>query len=141
MGRKVKYTICVSYRVWDYVDVILDEDQNVYDAYEEAERISFNERNLNDMYCDHDLTEDIEREYIPHNYFLTPKGKLVEVDYVDDVDENKGGYYCEVFDRVVDDDTLDNFVIHKEDIEGLGGEDLDDKLQELTKEYLKGVEY
>ena len=65
MGRKVKYTICVSYRVWDYVDVILDEDQNEYDAYEEAERISF-DRNLEDMCVDHDTTEDTDREYVEH---------------------------------------------------------------------------
>lgn len=140
MGRKVKYTICVSYRVWDYVDVILDEDQNVYDAYEEAEKISF-ERNLNDMCIDHDTTEDTDREYVEHNEFLTPKGTLVSVNFVPDVDENKGGYYCEVSEHEVNDDTIDNFVIHKEDIEGLAGEDLDDRLQELTKEYLKGVEY
>lgn len=140
MGRKVKYTICVSYRVWDYVDVILDEDQNVYDAYEEAERISF-DRNLEDMCVEHDTTEDTDREFVEYNEFLTPKGTLVSVNFVPDVDENKGGYYCEVSEHEVPDDTVDNFVIHKEDIEGLGGEDLDDKLQELTKEYLKGIEY
>ena len=140
MGRKVKYKVCVAYRVWDYIDVILDEDQNVCDAYEEAERISF-DRNLEDMCIDHDITEDTDREYVEYNEFLTPKGTLVSVNFVPDVDENKDGYYCEVSEHEVDDDTLDNFVIHKEDVEGLDGEELQDKLQELTKEYLKGVEY
>jgi predicted RNA-binding Zn-ribbon protein involved in translation (DUF1610 family) len=58
--EKITYKVQIAYRVWDYVDVTLDADQNPNDAIEIAEDISF-KRSLNEMNCDHDYTEIIER--------------------------------------------------------------------------------
>lgn len=78
--------------------------------------------------------------------FITEDGATVYVSYIDDVDPNEGGYYCEVeqefgneFEIVLH--VVDNFVIHREDIQGLSGKELDGKLEELTKDYLKGCKY
>jgi len=38
----------------------------------------------------------------------------VNVAFVDDVEPNEGGYYCQVYDE--DDYEIDNFVIHKEEL-------------------------
>lgn len=138
MGRKVKCKVCVAYRVWDYIDVIIDEDTDERDALEHAERISY-DRSLNDMCCDHDLTEVIEREYVEDNVFVTPGGLVVEVSFVPDVGDNVGGYYCEIYNEYLS-ERIDDFVIHKEDIVGLEGDELQDKLRELTKEYINGVD-
>ena len=58
--EKITYKVQIAYRVWDYVEVTLDADQNPDDAKEIAEGISF-ERSMNDMEIDHDYTEIIER--------------------------------------------------------------------------------
>lgn len=138
MGRKVKCKVCVAYRVRDYIEVIIDEDTNEIDALEHAERISY-DRSLDDMCCDHDLTEVIEREYVEDNVFVTPRGLVVEVSFVPDVGDNVGGYYCEIHNENVS-ERIDDFVIHKEDIVGLADDELQDKLRELTKEYISGVD-
>lgn len=57
--EKITYKVQIAYRVWDYVEVTLDADQNSNDAKEIAEGISF-ERSMNDMEIDHDYTEIIQ---------------------------------------------------------------------------------
>lgn len=78
--------------------------------------------------------------------FVTKYGETVYVSYIDDVDPNEGGYYCEVEKDFGDKNEIvlhvvDNFVIHREDIEGLSCDGLDSKLEELTKDYLKECKY
>lgn len=78
--------------------------------------------------------------------FTTKKGSTVYVSYMEDCDENEGGYYCEVeLDVGEEDDALlvymDNFVIHKEEIEGYEGVALWERLAELTECWLQDVEY
>lgn len=62
MKKKVTYKVQVAYRVWDYVEVTLDADQNENDAKAIAEQISY-ERNLDEMVVDHDYTDIVERNY------------------------------------------------------------------------------
>lgn len=49
----------------------------------------------------------------------TALGTDVEVTFCDDVDENKGGYYCQIH-LLYEDDPIDDFVIHTDDLEGGG---------------------
>lgn len=56
----------------------------------------------------------------------------------DDVEPNKGGYYCEVY---LDEDCItefDNFVIHKEDLDCFENED--NGIEVLCEEYARGVD-
>lgn len=40
-------------------------------------------------------------------------GKKLHITLCDDIDTNKGGYYCQVYDNENCDNEIDNFVIHK----------------------------
>lgn len=64
----------------------------------------------------------------------TNKGTDIYISLCDDVGENKGGYYCEVYLNE-DEDAIDNFVIHIEDI-------LENPLmpiENFVKEWAKGI--
>ena len=52
-------------------------------------------------------------------YTDTRRGTKVAVSLIEDVEPNKGGYYCEVYLMDVDDDPIDNFVIPTTTLEGL----------------------
>lgn len=76
--------------------------------------------------------------------FETGKGTSVYVSYCEDVGDNKGGYYGEIFldfgrNEEVSLESVDNFVIHAEDIVGLTGEMLERKILELSREYIQSV--
>ena len=43
-------------------------------------------------------------------------GKKVYISFCDDVGENKGGYYCQVYADSNCDNEIDNFVIQAEDV-------------------------
>ena len=63
----------------------------------------------------------------------TAKGTKVEVTFCDDINENKGGYYCEIYLNGIDDDPFDNFVIHKEDLTNGVSK------KELAKKYVSSI--
>lgn len=63
MKRKVKYQVCVEYRVLDFVDVTLSEDQSMNDAIYAAECVSF-DRSFDDMVVDYVRSEIVEQEYV-----------------------------------------------------------------------------
>ena len=63
MKRKVKYQVCVEYRVFDFIDVTLNEDQSENDAIYAAECVSF-DKSLDDMVVDYVDTRIVEREYV-----------------------------------------------------------------------------
>jgi hypothetical protein len=65
----------------------------------------------------------------------TKNGVDLFISLCDDVEPNKGGYYCEVY--LEDDDCLciDNFVIHKEDLDCY--EDREAGINEICEAYAK----
>ena len=68
----------------------------------------------------------------------TKNGVPLFISLCDDVEPNKGGYYCEVY---LDDDCIedfDNFVIHKEDLDCFENED--NGINVLCEEYAMGVD-
>ena len=68
----------------------------------------------------------------------TKNGVELFITLCDDCDENKGGYYCEVYlDEDMEED-FDNFVIHKEDLDCFENED--DGIKVLCEEYTRGVD-
>ena len=50
-------------------------------------------------------------------------GQTVYVSYIPDVDPNEGGYYCETFRDEDEDEKIDDFVIHPEDLQDITNED------------------
>lgn len=64
----------------------------------------------------------------------TKKGTKVSVSLCDDIGENKGGYYCEVYLDGIDDDPIDNFVIHADQL--VCG---DKNVEDLVREYVSGI--
>lgn len=46
----------------------------------------------------------------------TKRGTKVWVSLCDDIGDNRGGYYCEVYLDGMEDDPIDNFVIHADDL-------------------------
>ena len=68
----------------------------------------------------------------------TKNGIALFISLCDDVEPNKGGYYCEVY---LDEDCItefDNFVIHKEDLDCFENED--NGIEVLCEEYARGVD-
>ena len=67
----------------------------------------------------------------------TKKGTDVWVALVDDVDENEGGFYCEVYeDPWCDSDRIDDFCIHPEDVDCSN----DSEVTAYVCNYIKEVE-
>ena len=68
----------------------------------------------------------------------TKNGIALFISLCDDVEPNKGGYYCEVY---LNEDCIseyDNFVIHKEDLDCFENED--NGIEVLCEEYARGVD-
>lgn len=65
----------------------------------------------------------------------TKNGLDLFIGLFDDVDQNKGGYYCEVYLEVGDCLNIDNFVIHKDDLDCF--EDRQAGIETLCKVYAK----
>lgn len=64
---------------------------------------------------------------------ITKKGTKVNVHLIDDVEPNKGGFYCEVYREGNDDNPIDNFVIQAEDI-------IDEKITtQLIKDFIATI--
>jgi hypothetical protein len=62
----------------------------------------------------------------------TALGTDVEVTFCDDVGENKGGYYCQIH-LLYEDDAIDDFVIHKDDLQGRATK------ESFAKHYVKSI--
>ena len=62
----------------------------------------------------------------------TALGTKVEVTFCDDVRENKGGYYFQIH-LLYEEDPIDDFVIHKDDLEGGGTK------ENFAKYYVKSI--
>ena len=62
----------------------------------------------------------------------TALGTKVEVTFCDDVGENKGGFYFQIH-LLYEDDPIDYFVIHKDDLEGGGTK------ENFAKYYVKSI--
>lgn len=60
----------------------------------------------------------------------TKQGTTVYVSLCDDVDPNKGGYFCQVYSDEDMQEELDYFCIHPEDLECAS-------VEELVREYVK----
>jgi hypothetical protein len=65
----------------------------------------------------------------------TKNGLDLYISLCDDVDPNKGGYYCEVYLDGYNYFDIDNFVIHKEDLDCF--EDREVGIETLCKVYAK----
>jgi hypothetical protein len=65
----------------------------------------------------------------------TKNGLDLFISLFDDVDPNKGGYYCEVYLEAGDCLNIDNFVIHKDDLDCF--EDRNEGIETLCKVYAK----
>lgn len=65
----------------------------------------------------------------------TKNGLDLFIGLFDDVDPNKGGYYCEVYLEEGDCLNIDNFVIHKDDLDCF--ENRDAGIETLCKVYAK----
>lgn len=68
----------------------------------------------------------------------TKNGVLLFISLCDDVEPNKGGYYCEVFLDEGGVEEFDNFVIHKEDLDCF--ENKENGINVLCDEYTRGVD-
>lgn len=65
----------------------------------------------------------------------TAKGTKVNVSLCDDIGENRGGYYCEVYLEGMEDfDPIDNFVIHADDLVYIYC-----RVEDAVYEYINGV--
>lgn len=64
----------------------------------------------------------------------TAKGTKVYVSLCNDVGENKGGYYCEVYLNDDCDNPIDNFVIHADDLVHLYC-----RVEDAVYEYINGI--
>ena len=63
------------------------------------------------------------------------RGKFVYVTFTDDVGENKGGYYCEVYSDVNCDTQIDFFCIH---IDYFGGKPISyEQAEDYARKYVK----
>lgn len=49
----------------------------------------------------------------------------VYIHYIEDCDENKGGYYCEVYDTEEMDNRIDYFCVHTDDCDCNNVEDVE----------------
>ena len=65
----------------------------------------------------------------------TKNGLDLFISLFDDVDTNKGGYYCEVYLEAGDCLNIDNFIIHKDDLDCF--EDRQEGIETLCKVYAK----
>ena len=65
----------------------------------------------------------------------TKNGLDLYISLFDDVDTNKGGYYCEVYLNEGDCLNIDNFIIHKDDLDCF--EDREAGIDTLCKVYAK----
>lgn len=68
----------------------------------------------------------------------TKNGVSLFISLCDDVEPNKGGYYCEVYLDEDCNEEFDNFVIHKEDLDCFVNED--NGIEVLCEEYARGVD-
>lgn len=69
---------------------------------------------------------------------LTRNGVELFITLCDDCDENKGGYFCQVYLDEDCSEDYDYFVIHKEDLDCF--EDKDECIQISCEEYAKGFD-
>lgn len=64
----------------------------------------------------------------------TAKGTKVNVSLCNDIGENRGDYYCEVYLEGMEDfDPIDNFVIHTDDLVNYC------RVEDAVYEYINGV--
>lgn len=67
----------------------------------------------------------------------TAKGTQVHVHMIEDCDINKGGYFCQVYTAECDEDNIDYFVIHVEDI--INTKDPYHEAEKLAIKYIKSI--